>query len=125
MRIRFTALLTPLILLGMLGFATAVRAELPIVTGKEWMASDNDTKLAFLLGLATMIKVEQNLLGDPPPPGTRSFAPALAKGLAGMSLTEVMQRIDSIYADHPGRRKKSVIGVIWRDIAIPRLEAEK
>jgi hypothetical protein len=122
---RILALVTPLLLAAALGFSTTVRAELPVITGKHWMASTSDTKLAFLMGLATMVKVEQNLVGDPPPPGTVSFAPALAKGLAGMSLTQIMNRIDTLYSEHPDRLNDAVIDVIWRDIAIPRLEADK
>ena len=121
---RIFAVLTSLLLLAVLGFGTTARAELPVIAREQWMASDSDTKLAFLLGIATMVKVEQNLIGDPPPPGTISYAPALAKGLDNMTLTEIMNRLDALYTKHPERMKDAVVTLIWEEIAIPRLEAK-
>lgn len=115
--------LTLLLCVGM-AFGNAAKAELPVVTGEQWAASDRDSKLAFLLGIGTMVKVEQNLIGDPPPPGTVSFAPSLAKGIGDLSLTEVMNRIDAFYRTNPDSINKAVIAVIWEDIAIPRLEGK-
>ena len=125
MKHRILAKLTPLLLVAALGISTVARAELPVIDGEHWTASDSDSKLAFLMGMATMVKVEQNLLGDPPPPGTTSFAPALAKGIGDMTLTEVMNRLDALYADNPDRMDESVIALIWQEIAIPRLEASE
>ena len=112
------------LLLLVLGFVGAANAELPVITGKHWEASDPDTKLAFLMGIATMVKVEQNLIGDPPPPGTVSFAPAIAKGVGDMSLTDIMQWIDRFYKDNAEKTDKAVIVVIWEDLVIPRLEKD-
>ena len=120
---RVFAVLTSLLLLAVLGFGTTARAELPVIAGEQWMASDSDVKLAFLMGIATMVKVEQDLIGDPPPPGTVSYAPALAKGLGNMTLTEIMNRLDALYSKHPERMKDAVVTLIWEEIAIPGLEA--
>jgi len=120
---RIFAVLTSLLLLAVLGFGTTARAELPVIAGEQWMASDSDVKLAFLMGIATMVKVEQDLIGDPPPPGTVSYAPALAKGLGNMTLTEIMNRLDALYSKHPERMKDAVVTLIWKEIAIPGLEA--
>ncbi|MEA3291975.1 MAG: hypothetical protein U9Q71_06725 [Pseudomonadota bacterium] len=125
MKHRILAILTPLLLVAALGIGTVARAELPVINGEYWMASDSDSKLAFLMGMATMVKVEQNLLGDPPPPGTVSFAPAIAKGIGDMTLTEVMNRVDALYADNPDRMDEAVIALIWQEIAIPRIEASE
>jgi hypothetical protein len=120
-----TLLPAVLLLIVMSVFTGTVHAELPVVAGEQWMASDSDSKLAFLLGMATMAKVEQNLIGDPPPPGTVSYAPALAKGLAGMTLTDVMNRLDALYSQHPERMQDAVITLIWEEIAIPSLKAQE
>jgi hypothetical protein len=116
-------LLAAFILLVVSCFGSPAHAELPMVTGQNWKDTDRDAKLAFLLGIATMVKVEQNLIGDPPPPGTVSFAPAIAKGVGDMSLTEIMNRIDTFFADNPESMDKPVVEVIWEDIVIPQLEA--
>ena len=112
---RIFAVLTSLLLLAVLGFGTTARAELPVIAGEQWIASDSDVKLAFLIGIATMIKVEQNLIGDPPPPGTVSYAPALAKGLDNMTLTELMNQIDALYTKYPERMKDAVVTLIWEE----------
>jgi len=111
-----------LLLLSVLGFVGTAYAELPVITGKHWEASDRDSKLAFLMGIATMVKVEQNLIGDPPPPGTVSFAPGIAKGVGDMSLTDIMQWIDQFYQNNPDKIDKAVIVVIWEGLVVPRLE---
>ncbi len=121
---RIFVVLTSFLLLTVLGLGSTARAELPVIAGEQWMASDSDVKLAFLIGIATMIKVEQNLIGDPPPPGTISYAPALAKGLDNMTLTELMNQIDALYTKYPERMKDAVVTLIWEEIAIPRLEAK-
>ena len=77
-------MLAALLLIVMSGFGSTVHAELPIITGENWTATDSDSKLAFLMGIATMVKAEQNLIGDPPPAGTVSYAPAIAKGIGAM-----------------------------------------
>ena len=116
------AVLASVLVLLVLGLSGTADAELPVITGKHWEASDADTKLAFLMGIATMVKVEQNLIGDPPTPGTVSFAPAIAKGVGNMSLTDIMQWIDQFYKDNPDKTDTAVIVVIWEDLVVPRLE---
>lgn len=120
---RILAMLVSFLLLAMSGFGSIVYAELPVVTGQNWTATNRDAKLAFLLGIATMVKAEQNLIGDPPPPGTVSFAPAIAKGVGDMSLTEIMNRIDAYYTENQNSMDKTVVEVIWEDIVIPQLES--
>lgn len=117
------SLLAALILIVLCCFGSPINAELQVVTGQNWTETDRDAKLAFLLGIATMVKAEQNLIGDPPPPGTVSFAPAIAKGVGDMSLTEIMTRIDAFFSENPESMDKAVIVVIWENIVIPKLEA--
>ena len=125
MRQRITALLASIMLFAVLGFGSTVHAELPVITGENWTATDSDSKLAYLMGIATMVKAEQNLIGDPPPAGTVSYAPAIAKGIGDMTLTEVMTRLDAFYAGNPDNINKAVVTVIWEDIVVPNLEANK
>jgi hypothetical protein len=119
------AVLMSLLLLAVLGFGTTARAELPVITGENWTATDNDSKLAFLMGIATMVKAEQNLIGDPPPAGTVSYAPAIAKGIGDMTLTEIVTRLDGFYAANPDNINKAVVTVISETIVVPNLEANK
>lgn len=122
---RIALMLAALVLVVMAGFVSTVHAELPVITGENWTATDSDSKLAFLMGIATMVKAEQNLIGDPPPPGTVSYAPAIAKGIGNMTLTEIMNRLDEFYAGDPDNINIAVVTVIWENIVVPNLEANK
>ncbi len=51
-----------------------------------------------------------------------SFTPALDKGLEGMTLTQLMDRLDALYADNADLMDDAVLTVIWKEIVIPRLE---
>lgn len=122
---RIVVVLAALLLIVMSGVGSTAHAELPVITGENWTVTDSDSKLAFLIGIATMVKAEQNLIGDPPPPGTISYAPAIARGIGDMTLTEIMNRLDEFYAANPDNINTAVVTAIWENIVVPNLEANK
>lgn len=122
---RGLALLAVVMLIVFSCFGSLSHSQQPVVTGQNWQETNRDTKLAFLLGIATMVKAGQNLIGNPPFPGTVSFAPAIAKGVGDMSLAEIMTRIGAFLMDNTESLDKAVIEVIWENFVIPQLEAAK
>ncbi|MCP5425563.1 MAG: hypothetical protein H6970_10920 [Gammaproteobacteria bacterium] len=110
-------------LLLVVTWATASARELPIVTGEHWTTATEREKKAFLLGMETIIKVEQELQGSNPGPEIRerSFIPDLVKGLSQYTITTAMQAIDAYYAKNPDKVKRPVLEVIWFELTLPNL----
>lgn len=86
-----------------------------IVTGNEWIASDDDSKNAFLVGMATVIDAEQEYQGRNPP--KNSSIPTLAQGLGKLTLVEIKQTLDEYYSRNPNHLDRPIMHVLW-DLAV-------
>jgi hypothetical protein len=95
------------------------RAELPIATGEHWTTATEREKKAFLLGFATMAKIEYEIQGTSPPPDDKTFIQLMVKGLSKYNLTSAMEAIDAWYAANPDQLKRPVIEVIWFELTLP------
>jgi hypothetical protein len=93
----------------------ALAGEEFIVTGNEWIASDDDSKNAFLVGVATVIDAEQEYQGRNPP--ANSSIPVLAQGLGKLTLVEIKQTLDDYYSRNPKQLDRPIMHVLW-DLAV-------
>lgn len=100
------------------GASGAFAYKLPIVTGKDWTASKQDQKLAFLLGAATIIKIEHEVQGAAPP-NEKTLVDTWIKGLSPFTLTTLVQKLDAYYKANPDKLDRPVIAVMWTEIALP------
>ena len=106
--------------------ATGARAdEIPLVTGKQWTASTEQTKKAYLVGIANMVQVDIAYHEGKPPPDAQSILPRFAQGLKSHSLDSVSQGLDRWYAAHPDRLQRPVIETIWFEMVVPGLKTSK
>ncbi len=69
--------------------------DVPIITGEHWTAAEEKSKLAFLAGVANTLEIEQALQGDDPPGDRDSLVPVMVRGLSGVSLRKIMERLDA------------------------------
>ena len=90
-----TLLTLSILCLTLLGIVAPARAELPVVTGEHWTTASEREKKAFLIGMGTLLEVEQEIHGDNPPSDEQSFVPALIRGLSKFTITSAMQNINS------------------------------
>jgi hypothetical protein len=97
------------------------RADLPIATGEHWTTATEREKKAFLLGLATMAKIEYEIQGTSPPPDDKTFVQTLVKGMSKFTITSSMEAIDAWYAANPDQLKRPVIEVIWFELTLPNV----
>lgn len=122
-RQRHTLLRIAFLTLAMVG--TGVHAQgIPIVTGEQWMASSDDVKKAYLVGIANLLEVETAYAGANASAGDQELAPRFAKGMQGQTLDGVRQALDSWYTAHPTMIQHPVIETLWFQIAQPGLHRQ-
>ena len=93
--------------------------DVPIATGEHWTVASENGKLAYLLGIANTLDVEQAIHGDNPPADDASLVPVMMRGLNGMTLKQIAAALDRWYADHPAQLKRPVLETIWFELAKP------
>ncbi|OLL27702.1 hypothetical protein BTH42_31285 [Burkholderia sp. SRS-W-2-2016] len=105
--------------LAMVG--NVARAEnIPIVTGQQWMASSDEAKKAYLVGIANVIDVERAYAGNSA--NSNDIAQRFGKGMQGQSLDSVRQGLDSYYTANPTMIQHPVIETLWFQMVVPGLK---
>ncbi|MCC8395643.1 hypothetical protein LJ656_23970 [Paraburkholderia sp. MMS20-SJTR3] len=105
--------------LAMVG--NVARAEnIPIVTGQQWMASSDDAKKAYLVGIANVIDIERAYAGNSA--SSNDIAQRFGKGMQGQSLDSVRQGLDSYYTANPTMIQHPVIETLWFQMVVPGLK---
>jgi hypothetical protein len=73
-----------------------------------------------------LVELERTNLGSqlpqPPTDDRKSFIPYLAYGLSGMSIEQVIDRVNAYYKAHPDQRNQPVLNAIFQEIVMPRLK---
>ncbi len=96
-----------------------------VVRMKHWVASTQEEKSSFLLGMLTMVGLEndwQHKKGTQMP-FSHSLAGTWAKGLEGVPLGKMSQDLDT-YAKENSDGERPVIEVLWHLYAQPHLDAQ-
>ncbi|MHC1711843.1 MAG: hypothetical protein AB9872_06820 [Solidesulfovibrio sp.] len=97
--------------------AMALANEVPVVTGEDWGRSTQQERKAFLVGAATIIELEQEVQGTPPP--QKSSIDTWCKGLSHFTFDQMTAAIDKWYAEHPDKASRPVVEVMWYELAKP------
>lgn len=93
--------------------------EVPLVTGEHWVKSTAQERKAFLVGAATIMELEQEVQGTPPPPPNKSLVDVWCRGLSHFTFDQMAKAIDDWYAAHPDRLSRPVVEVMWYELAKP------
>ena len=110
--------------------ASADANPVDIVTGELWLASKQEEKLAYVLGIESAIYIEHmiNKKALESAGGTHAplhnlspFEKGWAKVFENMTRKEIVARVDSWLADHPDQHKKAVLAIIWYELIAPNL----
>ena len=94
--------------------------EVPVVTGENWNKSSPQEREAFLVGAATIMELEQEVQGTPPPP--KSTIDTWCKGLSHFTFDQMAAAIDKWYADNPDKLSRPVVEVMWYELAKPNVD---
>ena len=97
--------------------------DLEIIKGDRWVTSNLEQKRAFLFGVGNMLEIEQAMVGDDyEAMRGRSIVPVLLEGLSGISIADIVVQLDNYYAEHPQQMERSVIEVLYLEMAKPNLK---
>ena len=117
-----TLLLISCMTLGIL--ANSVRAqEVPLVTGDHWVKSTEETKKAYLVGVANIVHLELAYGGANQASDTQSILPRMVRGLKGQSLDSVREALNKWYAANPDKLQRPVIETLWFEMVVPGLKS--
>ena len=105
------------------------------LTGALWQKTPEAEKLAFLFGVETAITVEYFVNGKVAEKATKEgkrpvytlspFEKGWMKAFKGMNRAEIVKMVDAWYTANPQSLERSVMSVIWYEIAVPRLAAKQ
>ncbi|MEI3479299.1 MAG: hypothetical protein V8Q84_09595 [Bilophila sp.] len=98
--------------------AVAAQTSVPDLTGRHWMQSTLNEKLAFLYGASNVIAVEQVIAqkrGVEPSP----FVSGWIKAFGNTNWTKIQKDLDAWYATHPADANRDVFEVLWTQFIVP------
>ena len=94
------------------------KIDLSFPDGEKWSAATEREKMAYLLGIRDMASAEYQLTG--PNPKRRTLVEKLVKSLDGMTLRQVMEKIDAYYKANPDQQKQTIFEVVWFQLVVPK-----
>lgn len=99
---------------------TPAKQEWRMPTGEHWSKATDTERRAYVLGILNMAMVEYQLTGTHP--RRRTSIPDLIKALDGMSVPQIVEKVDSYYKANPDQMNQSVFEVIWFQLVKPKAE---
>lgn len=94
------------------------KIDLSFPDGEKWSAATEREKMAYLLGIRDMASAEYQLTG--PNPKRRTLVEKLVESLDGMTLRQVMEKVDAYYKANPDRQKQTIFEVVWFQLVVPK-----
>ncbi len=96
--------------------------EMPVLTGTVWQKMTADEKIAFVWGMGHVVTVEWQAVQMHPELKHDDLAAKLAEGLIGVSMNDIVQKIDGYYKDNPDDLNAPVMEVIWDEMVTPKIK---
>lgn len=102
------------------------------LTGEIWMKSSADIKAALLFGVECAMSIEHAVAKrlaevnkadgkKKPAPSTLSpFEKAWAQAFKDVPRAEIVENIDTWYAENPDKQERPVFDVIWYELIVPK-----
>lgn len=98
---------------------------IPPVRLKDWQASSQGEKYAFLIGFLSMVELECAWQGKTPLPVERSTADAWVRGLSDVTLRDMANTVERYIAENPRDMDMSVVEVLGKAYVRPKLTKEE
>ena len=88
------------------------------LTGKHWLQSSQNEKLAFLYGASNIIAIEQ-LIAQQQGTQASPFVTAWIKAFGNTNWTDIQKKLDAWYAAHQDQANREVFDVLWYEFMVP------
>lgn len=122
MRNCFVVLLVTMFLVCGLGsIAKAEEGTGLDLTGKQWLESTRNEKLAFLYGASSIVAIE-HVLSEKTGEKPSVFVHTWMQALKDTHWSTLQEKLDAWYAAHPNNTNRQVFDVLWHEIMIPAVK---
>jgi hypothetical protein len=102
---------------------TPAKQEWLMPTGEHWSKATDTERRAYILGILNMAMVEYQLTG--PNPKHRTTVPRLVKALDGMTVAQLVEKMDAYYTANPDQQQRTVFEIIWFEMVAPGTKPAK
>ena len=92
--------------------------DVPLADGELWSKSSRPEKIAYIVGAGNMMVVEYLYQegAKQKPSDDQTIIQRFYDASDGISLDEIIDRIDQWYKTHPDKMKEPVLVVIWNEL---------
>lgn len=97
--------------------------DTPVVTGEHWVVASQQERQAFLLGMATIIELEQEVQGGAQE-GCKTLVHSWITGMGSHSITDVRMELDEYFRINADKRSRPVVEVLWYEFVSPKLKVK-
>ena len=115
---RFTKVVFAAALVCALCLPSAAAQSTADLTGKHWLQSSQNEKLAFLYGASNIIAIEQ-LIAQKQGTKASPFVTAWITAFGDTNWTDIQKKLDAWYAAHPDQANREVFDVLWYEFMVP------
>lgn len=106
------------LLVGVLCLPALAAEKGPELSGKAWLESSQNEKLAFLYGASHVVAIEE-VLAEKDNRTPSLFVTAWVKAFGDANWVDIAKKLDAWYAAHPDQASRSVFDVLWYEFMAP------
>ena len=94
---------------------------MPLFTGHVWQKASRDEKVAFIWGASHVVTIEQALMAEFEQLRVENFSAKAVEGMPGVTMNEIVRKVDEFYAANPDKLEEPVIAVVWDVLIEPNI----
>lgn len=104
--------------------AEAVAREMPVLKGDQWVAMDENAKVAFIWGAGHVVIIEEVLMERYPDQKRDTFVTKVVEASTNspMTMSQVAAMVDKFYQENPDKTDTPVMAVIWDTMVKPNIK---
>lgn len=95
---------------------------MPLFTGVVWQKASPDEKVAFIWGASHVVTIEQALMAEFKQLKVENFSAKVVEGMSGVTMNEIVRKVDAFYAANPDKLQEPVMAVIWDTLIEPNIK---
>lgn len=98
------------------------QSDVPVLKGDLWTTASQDSKVAFVWGMCSMIEVERIVMMRIPGLKVRNVSAVAAEGLQNVPMNDIVRAVDEYYKANPGNLDVPVLKIIWDTMVKPKVK---
>ena len=104
--------------------AEAVEKEMPVLKGDQWVAMDENSKVAFIWGAGHVVTIEEVIMEKYPDQQRDTFVTKIVEAASNspMTMSQIVAMVDKFYQDNPDKTDTPVMMVIWDTMVKPNIK---